>query len=557
VWKQRVVVRPFSVRAHLAAYGLAVALPLVGLLGLLLVRATAAERTQVETRMLQLAGALSDDIDRDIDRRLAMLRTLATSPALAAADWSAFYAQAKAATQDTGYIVLIDVEGRQIVNTYVPYGTAPAVTGDPATLRRIIETKQPVVSDLFVSLVVKKPVFNISIPILRKGRVRYVLSLGLLPEDLLPILEGQKLDSRWITSIWDKQEVLLARSRDHDRYVGKPLDANLRNEARGRDGVAQTNNMDGARVLLAVAHPKLTEWQVSVNVPVDVGEAPFRASLWMWGGVSAGMILLAALLAFVLARKLEWPLNFTADAARALGRGEPVRSFTSGVREANIVVDALRAAGDELAAREKRQRLLLAELSHRVKNVLAVVQALVSRTLAEGRPDASELVSRRLRALARAHDMLMKTDWQGAPLRAIILAELSAHADQAQVEGPDVMISAKTVQTFALILHELCTNAVKYGALSQQDGRVLVVWRIEGAGDAAHFKFRWQEQAGPPVTAPAKKGFGSTLLESAIRDDASAAPRLLFDANGFKYELDVPLAAIVQEHDESAPNDDR
>jgi two-component sensor histidine kinase len=551
------VVRPFSVRAHLAAYGLAVALPLVGLLGLLLVRATAAERTQVETRMLQLAGALSDDIDRDIDRRLAMLRTLATSPALAAADWSAFYAQAKAATQDTGYIVLIDVEGRQIVNTYVPYGTAPAVTGDPATLRRIIETKQPVVSDLFVSLVVKKPVFNISIPILRKGRVRYVLSLGLLPEDLLPILEGQKLDSQWITSIWDKQEVLLARSRDHDRYVGKPLDANLRNEARGRDGVAQTKNMDGARVLLAVAHPKLTEWQVSVNVPVDVGEAPFRASLWMWGGVSAGMILLAALLAFVLARKLEWPLNFTADAARALGRGEPVRSFTSGVREANIVVDALRAAGDELAAREKRQRLLLAELSHRVKNVLAVVQALVSRTLAEGRPDASELVSRRLRALARAHDMLMKTDWQGAPLRAIILAELSAHADQAQVEGPDVMISAKTVQTFALILHELCTNAVKYGALSQQDGRVLVVWRIEGAGDAAHFKFRWQEQAGPPVTAPAKKGFGSTLLESAIRDDASAAPRLLFDADGFKYELDVPLAAIVREHDESAPNDDR
>jgi HAMP domain-containing protein len=141
---------------------------------------------------------------------------------------------------------------------------------------------------------------------------------------------------------------VLARSRDHDRFVGKPLPSHLRNEARRHDGVTLTNNIDGARVLLAVAHSKLAEWRISVNAPVDVSEAQLTASLWLWGGVSAGIVSVAALLAFLLARRLEGPLNFTVDAARALGRGEPMLSFNSGLREANIVVDALNTASDEL-----------------------------------------------------------------------------------------------------------------------------------------------------------------------------------------------------------------
>ena len=291
---------------------------------------------------------------------------------------------------------------------------------------------------------------------------------------------------------------MLARSRDRDRFVGKPLPSHLRNEARRHDGVTLTNNIDGARVLLAVAHSKLAEWRISVNAPVDVSEAQLTASLWLWGGVSAGIVSVAALLAFLLARRLEGPLNFTVDAARALGRGEPMLSFNSGLREANIVVDALNTASDELVARDKRQNLLLGELSHRVKNVLAVVQALVSRTLAEGRPDASEVVTQRLHALARAHDLLMKTDWQGAPLKDIIGAELSAHADQVDVAGPDITISAQSVQTLALILHELCTNAVKYGALSTHDGRVRITWAINDEGDAPRFRFCWKEHGDHP-----------------------------------------------------------
>jgi len=260
-------------------------------------------------------------------------------------------------------------------------------------------------------------------------------------------------------------------------------------------------------------------------------------------------MILAGLLALALARRLEAPLTFTAAAARTLGRGELVSQFASGVREANVVVEAMGSASRELAARDKRQRLLLAELSHRVKNILAVVQALVSRTLADGHPDAREVVNQRLLALARAHDMLMKTDWQGASLREIVMAEVSAHSDRVQVGGPDVIVGAKMVQTLALVLHELCTNATKYGALSNGQGSVSVTWAIEGVADVARFVFKWEERGGPPVVAPATKGFGSTLLEKAVGDDLGTSPRITFAPAGFRYELDVPLAAIVQGHD--------
>jgi signal transduction histidine kinase len=113
-------------------------------------------------------------------------------------------------------------------------------------------------------------------------------------------------------------------------------------------------------------------------------DGPLRSSLWFWGGASGAAIILAGLLALAFARRLERPLAFTADAARKLGRGELVSEFASGVREANVVVEAMGTASRELAARDQRQQLLLSELSHRVKNVLAVVLALVSRTLADG-----------------------------------------------------------------------------------------------------------------------------------------------------------------------------
>ena len=140
--------------------------------------------------------ALISDIDRDTDRR-HHLETLSTSTFLAEENWPAFYAQAKDSLRGRAYLVLTDREGRQLINTYVPYDQAPAVTGDPESLQRIRQTARPVVSDLFTSLVVRQPVYNISIPVRRGNEVRFVMSLGLLPEDLRALLQSQSLPAGW------------------------------------------------------------------------------------------------------------------------------------------------------------------------------------------------------------------------------------------------------------------------------------------------------------------------------------------------------------------------
>src|SRR5438093_211362 len=150
----------YAAFTYLLLFGLAITVPLLLLLGALLLQSASAQREQLENRVSQVLDILVNDLDRDLDRDLTILHTLATSQALANEDWRTFYDQAKAGLQGRAYLVLIDSNGRQLVNTYVPYGEQPAMTGDPETVRRMAETKEPVVSSLFVSLAVKKPVFN-------------------------------------------------------------------------------------------------------------------------------------------------------------------------------------------------------------------------------------------------------------------------------------------------------------------------------------------------------------------------------------------------------------
>src|SRR6266702_4876446 len=127
-WKDKA---SFSALTYLILYGLAIAIPLVLVLGGLLFRATSLEREQLDLRILQVLDDLIDNLDRDFDRRLTILRTLASSQAFAEEDWPVFYEQAQAGLQGRAYIVLLDSAGRQLVNTYVRYGEQPAMTGDP------------------------------------------------------------------------------------------------------------------------------------------------------------------------------------------------------------------------------------------------------------------------------------------------------------------------------------------------------------------------------------------------------------------------------------------
>ena len=446
-----------------------------------------------------------------------------------------------------------------MLNTLVPWGTPLPETGDPATVLHVVETRLPQVSDQFVGRVSGRSTFNVDIPIIRRGKVRYVLLLGLNPEHLLTILQGQRLGPGWVTAIQDRNGAVLARTLAHERFLGTVHPRHAVEKDVTDRALFTATSLEGEQVLRAVARLKVTGWFASTNISLAVAEAPLRRSLWLWIG---GIVLVAGLtigLAWLLERSMSRPMHFASRAAGALSRGGVVAPLTSRLSEANAIVDALGNASAELAERaraqerwEARQRLLLGELSHRVKNILSVVQALAMRTLSDQRSmaEAREVLSQRLHALSRAHDLLVASDWRGASLKDIVAAEVSAFGDRVRAAGPDVTINAEVAQSLVLVVHELATNASKHGALSNDAGRVTLAWSITGKGDDRRFMMRWKETGGPPVTPPEQKGFGSTLLRQLIQGDLGQAPRLTFEPGGFIYELDVPLATVEASADD-------
>jgi two-component sensor histidine kinase len=493
-----------------------------------------------------VADGLAADLDRELSNLVTVLTTLSTSPSLQSDDLAAFHAQAVAATRGWASLFLVDPHSlQQVLNTLVPWGTALPKTGDAVTVTRVRETLQPQVSDYFVGVVSKAPTFNVDIPVIRDGKLKYVMLLGLQPTHFLPLLQRQRLNSEWTTALVDRNNIVITRSRGHERFSGTRYI--VLPEGGTGSGLVRGRDLEGRTVLRSVVKSGVSGWFVVASIPSAIAEAPVRRTITQWALGAVSALLLAIAAAWWFGRALERPLREASDAAAALGRGEALSSLNSVVIEADRIVSALKKAELELRDRGERQRLLLDELTHRVKNVLAVVQALIMRSLSEERSinEARDIVTKRLHALSRAHEFLIRADWRGASLRELIDAELSPFSSRAQLAGPDLLLDPKMVQTFAIVFHELATNAAKYGSLSSEEGKVSVIWTVSGSGGEARFHLRWEEIGGPSVSAPSRKGFGSTLLEGAIFSDGEVKPRLSFNLDGFVYELDAPLHAIT------------
>jgi PAS domain S-box-containing protein len=185
---------------------------------------------------------------------------------------------------------------------------------------------------------------------------------------------------------------------------------------------------------------------------------------------------------------------------------------------------------------DARQLVLLRELQHRAKNLLAVVQSIVTSSLRRA-PDpqsAEGTILGRLHALARAQEFVAAGASGGAPVDEIVRAELSAFGARATMEGPPVLAGSGFAQMFAIVVHELATNAVKYGALSAPEGHVEIRWTVD---DDAGFQFAWLEKGGPRVRPPASSGFGTQILKAAW----VGSPRISFNEGGFAYEVAVPV----------------
>ena len=297
----------------------------------------------------------------------------------------------------------------------------------------------------------------------------------------------------------------------------------------------------------------------------DVFEAPIQRTVMIASLAGAVTTVLAMLLAIWAAHKIATPIEQIEQGAHALLRRERVAFSRTGVFEVDRALDAFVTAADTLEKHEKQRdereahvRLIMRELSHRSKNLLAIVLAIARQTsrTTQTFEDFEIRFNSRIQALADAHDLLVEQQWVGAALDDLVRAQLSAFGmEKVGYGGEKVILRAEAVQNVALALHELATNASKYGSLSVPEGRVAVEWSARGGDpDKRNIRLTWRETGGPPVTQPDRKGFGRFVLER-VTVNALGSGSLEFHASGLIWICDIDAEHLVWPAGESTPKD--
>jgi PAS domain S-box-containing protein len=226
-----------------------------------------------------------------------------------------------------------------------------------------------------------------------------------------------------------------------------------------------------------------------------------------------------------------YPVAFTAS---------PIRDEAS--QTIGTIVE-VRNISDEKAAAE-RQRLLVNELNHRVKNTLATVQSVAWQTFKGADPESLDRFMGRLEALSGAHNILTESSWHKAAMRNVVESAVDPFgAGRFRIDGIDCDIHPKAAITLAMVLHELATNAVKYGALSVPAGQVEIAWHCEDGETLTTLELCWAERNGPPVVPPTRRGFGSRLIERQVRLEFGGAATLSFDPAGVVCRLTLAMPA--------------
>ena len=197
----------------------------------------------------------------------------------------------------------------------------------------------------------------------------------------------------------------------------------------------------------------------------------------------------------------------------------------------------------ETVVAAERQKLMIDELNHRVKNTLATVQSIAMQT-ARSHDDPrtfAETFQSRILSLSHTHDLLTRSHWEGADLRAVLEHETTAHGlHRLTLNGPNVALDPAMALSLGMIFHELATNAAKYGALTQGEGRVLVDWSVADLNNP-HLAILWREMGGPTVAPPERRGFGSRLIERNVRHDLAGAVQMHYRDDGLTAEITIPL----------------
>ena len=347
--------RPFlrrerSLDWQLVRLSLALLVPTLAFVGILLWRFAASERTRVEEEARDLSRDFAVALDREINGVLTTLQALATSPSLQTGDLAGFYKQVEVVSrfQDIN-ISLRDTAGHAFLTTRAPYGANVAV---PPLLAKadqeVLKTGKATISNIFTSTVAGSPVFQIiNAPIEVVGKPTYMLGASINVDYLAEAIRREHLPEGWIGSIVDRNGVFVARTQRHGELAGKPASSSYRQHAVGRDGIYYGTNSESVGVLVGYARSSLTGWTANASVPTTIVNAPLRRSLLALFGLGAMLGLAAVVIALLVGRRLTRAFDHLTEAAKAIGRGQPVAALLTPVAEINRVGAALRSAAQQ------------------------------------------------------------------------------------------------------------------------------------------------------------------------------------------------------------------
>ena len=316
------------------------------------------------------------------------------------------------------------------------------------------------------------------------------------------------------------------------------------------EGVVALVALAAMTVIIVSLPPK--PWQTMVPVTLL-----FPILLWL---AARCRPVFAAAAAFIVSLTIVWTITFGIGhfGDSALPIGDRIMGAQAAILGVALCAYVLAALFAERRRAEARQDLLIAELDHRVKNVLARVAVIAMHTRQSGMTmdEFVQALDGRIQSMAAAHSLLSQSRWGGVGLTDLIRRQLAPYTTDAntQIGGPEVMLTAAETQAVAMVIHELVTNAAKYGALSSPDGRVSVSWDRTRADAAAILTITWRELGGPPVTAPVQSGYGSSLIRDLIPHELDGTVDLKFPSDGACCKIEIPLKRRCSDARASLPH---
>jgi two-component sensor histidine kinase len=500
------VLNDVSLRVRLALLVAGTTLPLILFAGGLVYVHHVQDRERAYDRVLDNVRSVRLTLDSEVQSITAGLQVLALSQALARDDFKEFRVLVDTFLTrfpDGANISLADEAGNQLVNSAQrKEGPLPPVKRE--TLAQVFETGGPAYSNLFYGSVSGDPIIVIDVPVYRNGKVVYALSMNPPLSIFQRLIEQERFGPEWTIAIFDRTGTNFARVPNPERTVGQKASPSLLTEMFKQDEAKiRTTTLEGVNLITAYTRSPVSQWTVAGGI----AEATITAPVWRTLALTAaiGGVLLVIGVAFAI------------RLARDVARGEAL------------------------------QALMVNELNHRVKNTLATVQSISAQTFRDTSSfaDARDKFEARLIALGRAHNILSEERWLDADLQEIvngILVPLGfKDSERVKLIGPAIRVPPRAALMLSMVLHELATNAVKYGALSGPSGRLSVDWDLHGEGKDARVDLIWREAGGPAVLPPKRKGFGSRMIEQSMSAQLGGKADLAFAPEGVVCRLEFPL----------------